>query len=96
MGDSQDGHPTVFSVAFRLELRALYILGKSGSTDQHIRLALHFPWTMLYFLFLTGNELLISFISLPAQLAQMIADPDVPIYAPTFSIKATDQNIISV
>lgn len=96
MDDSQDSHPIIFSVAFRPELRALYILGKSGSTDQHICLALHFPWTMLYFLFLTGNELLISFVSLPAQLAQTIAVPDVPICAPTFGIKATDQNVIRV
>lgn len=85
-----------FFVAFKLELRVLYILGKLCSTDQHIRLALHVPWTMLYSLFLTGNELLIFVVSLPAQLAQTTAVPDVPLYAPTFSVKATDQNVISV
>lgn len=79
MDASQDSHPTNFFVALRLELRALYIRSELCSTDQHIHLALHFPWTMLCYLFLTGNELLIFFVSLPAQQAQTTAIPDVPL-----------------
>lgn len=96
MDASQDSHPTNFFVALRLELRALYIQGKLCSSDQHICLALHFPWTLSCYLFLIGNELLIFFVSFPAQQTQTTVVPDVPLCAPTFSVKATDQNVISV